>query len=236
MPGSTSRKSKKTAERGSPAAAQALVPPKSFPDYFLGTFLRPRRTFDALMADPRRLRFGFFAVAIAAVLYTLIYVFLTMAGGAPSTFTPFLAIPKESYYSANRFILAPSMVMCWVLAAGVAQLLSRLFAGKGTFEDMLSLFGFSIGISTLISALHDFPDSLLGALGVLDMKWYEVALNSPTIWRTIWATIYGLSFAYFFVLFPKAVGAAQRMRRGPAIFIGVLVFLLYQGVFLIFNR
>ena len=31
-------------------------------------------------------------------------------------------------------------------------------------------------------------------------------------------------------------GAAQRIRRGPAIFVGILAFVTYQGAFLIFNR
>jgi hypothetical protein len=38
------------------------------------------------------------------------------------------------------------------------------------------------------------------------------------------------------VLFPKAAGASQRIKTGPAIFIGVLSYLVYQFVFLIFNR
>jgi len=209
---------------------------KSFKDYYLGTILRPRRTFDALLADDRRLRFGFLAILISVMLYTLVYVFLTISGGAPSSFTPFLAIPKDVYYQYDRFILAPSMFMCWILAAGVAQLLSRRFAGKGSFEDNLSVLGFGIGIVTLASLLHDLPDSFLGAIGVLDQRWYEQALNSPTLWRTILWIFYSLSFILFFVLFPKGIGAAQRMRRGPAILVGVLSFLVYQGVFLIFNR
>lgn len=215
---------------------QTSLERKSFKDYYFGAFIRPRRTFEALLTDSRRLRFGFFAISISLVLYTLVYVFLTIGGGAPSSFTPFLAIPKELYYRYNQFILAPSMFMCWILAAGVAQLLSRMFSGKGSFEDTLSVFGFGIGISTLISLLHDLPDSFLGAIGVLDQKWYEVALNSPTIWRTILWTIYTLSFVYFFVLFPKGVGAAQRLKTGPAILVGVLSFLVYQGFFFIFNR
>lgn len=108
---------------------------KSFQGYYLATIFQPRRTFDDLMADERRLRFGFIAVLISATFYTLVYVFLSMAGGAPSSFTPWLAIPKEVYYQYDRFILAPSMFLCWILAAGVAQLLSRAFSGKGTFED-----------------------------------------------------------------------------------------------------
>jgi hypothetical protein len=208
----------------------------SFGDYYLGTILRPRRTFAALMADPRRLRFGLLALAIGMALYTLVYVFLVAGGGAPSSFTPWLAIPRELYYSYNRYILAPSMFGCWLLAAGVGQLLSRLFGGQGTFEDMLSVFGFGISIALLASVLHDLPDSFLGAIGLLDLAAYEVVLNSPTIWRVILLTLYSLSFLWFIVLFSLGVSAAQRIRRGPAILVGVLAFLVYQGVFFIFNR
>jgi hypothetical protein len=208
----------------------------SFKDYYLGTILRPRRTFDALMADSRRLRYGSIAITISAVLYTLVYVFLNLGGGAPSSFTPWLAIPKEVYYHYNLFFLAPSMFLAWILAAGVAQLLSKPFSGKGTFEDTLSVFGFAISIACLPALLHDLTDSFLGAIGVLDLRWYESALNSPTIWRTILLTLYSLYFIMFFVLFPKGTGAAQRIARGPAIFVGVLAFAIYQGFFLLFNR
>lgn len=215
---------------------QTSLKRKSFKDYYFGAILAPRRTFDALMADDRRLKFGFLALSISIVLYTLVYVFLTMRGAAPSSFTPFLAIPREVYYQYDRFILAPSMLMSWILAAGVAQLLSRAFSGRGSFEDTLSVFGFAIGLSTMVSLLHDFTDSFLSAVGLLDQRWYEQALNSATIWRTILWIIYSLSFIVFFVLFPKGTGAAQRIGRGPAILVGVLSFLVYQGVFLIFNR
>lgn len=208
----------------------------SLGSYYLGSLLRPRRTFDALLADPRRLTFGLLAVAINAVLYTLVYIFLTMRGGAPSSFTPWLNIPKEVYYSYDRFILAPSMFGAWILAAGVAQLLSKLFGGNGSFEDNLSVFGVAIGVSSLFALLHDFTDSFLAAIGLLDVKWYEVALNTPTIWRTILWILYGLYFIFFFFLFPKATGASQRLKAAPAILIGVLSVLIYQGVFLIFNR
>ena len=133
-------------------------------------------------------------------------------------------------------MLAPSMFAAALLAAGVAQLLSRPFKGKGSFEDNLSAFGFAISIACLASLAHDLPDSFLGAIGLLDLRWYEVALNSPTIWRAILLTLYSLSFLWFLVLFPKATGAAQRIKTAPAIFVGVLAFFVYQFVFLIFNR
>jgi len=208
----------------------------SFKDYYLGTLLRPRRTFDALMADERRLRFGLLAIAINAVLYTFVYVFLTIGGGAPSGLQPWLAIPTDVYYSYERFMLAPSMFGCWILSAGVAHLLSKLFSGKGSFEDTLSAFGFAITIASLISLLHDLPETFLGAVGLIDLRWYEAAVNAPTIWRIVLWIFYGPSIVVFFILFPKAVGASQRLKPAPAILIGVLAYLVYQFVFVIFNR
>lgn len=209
---------------------------ESFKDYYVGTILQPSRTFEALLVDERRLRFGLYAILINAALYTLVYIFLSESGGAPSSFTPFLAIPKDLYYQYNRFFLAPTMLMCWILAAGVAQLVSRSFQGKGSFEDTLSVLGFGISIASLASLLHDLPDSFLAAIGVLDPRWYEQALNSPTIWRTILWSLYSLYFILFFVLFPKRIRAAQRIRRGPALAVGILAFVVYMGIFLIFNR
>ena len=176
------------------------------------------------------------AVLINIVLYTLVYVFLTIGGGAPSSFTLWLAIPAEDYYQYNQFFLAPCMFAAWILAAGVAQLFSRPFSGKGGFEDNLSVFGFAISIASLASLLHDLPDAFLGAIGVINLREYEVALNSPTIWRTILWILYGLYFILFLFLFPKGIRAAQRIRSGPAILVGVLAFIVYQGVFVIFNR
>jgi len=227
---------KKSHIQSQPGNAQTALPLHSFTNYYLGTIFRPRRTFDALSADHRRLRFGLLALAINAVLYTLVYVFLTLAGGAPSSFTPWLAIPLDAYYYYNQFFLAPSMFMGGILAAAVAQLASRVFAGKGSFEDTLSVFGFATSIACLASLAHDLPDSFLGAIGILNQREYEVALNSPTIWRVILLTLYTLSIIWFIILFPKAIGAAQRIRRGPAVFVGVLAYVVYQGVFVIFNR
>src|SRR6266545_6078348 len=209
---------------------------KTFKDYFIGTLLHPRRTFEALLTDERRLKFGLSAISINPILYTFVYIFLWHGRGAPSTLTPWLAIPKNVYYFYNQFMLAPSMFGCWILAAGVAHLLSHLFAGKGSFEDTLSVFGFGITVATFFALLHDLTDTFLGAIGVLDLRWYEQALNSPTIWRALLWTSYSTALILLFALLIMGVRAAQRIKPGQAIFIGVVSAIVYQGVFLIFNR
>jgi hypothetical protein len=117
----------------------------------------------------------------------------------------------------------------------VAQLLSRRFSGQGSFEGTLSVLGFGISVASLASLLHDLPDSFLGAIGVLDLRAYEIALNSPTIWRAILWSLYTLSFALFLVLFTEGLAAAQRMRRAPTVGVAVASFAVYQVVFLVFG-
>ena len=209
---------------------------RSFSQYYFHALWQPTSTFTQLLADPRRHRFGWGAILINMLLYTLVYVNLTIGGGAPSSFTPWLAIAKENYYYFDRFLLAPSMFICWISAAGVVQLTSKPFGGAGTFEDTLVVLGFAIGLASLASLLHDLPDSFLGAIGVLDLREYEIVLNSPTIWRSILWTCYGASFVLFVILFWKAVSVVQRIRPLPAFCIGWLGFLIYQTLFLVFNR
>jgi len=188
------------------------------------------------MADPRRLYFGFLAVSIPAFLYTLFYFLATEAGGAPSTFKPWLAIPIEDYFAYDRFLVAMSVYFGWILTAGVIQLLSRFFSGKGSFEDNLAAFGFGVGVASLVSLAHDLPDAILGFFGVIDMQAYEAALNSPTIWRTILWIFYSVYLIAIPALFSIGLRVAQRLRIGPAILLGLVGFLIYQLFFLLFNR
>ena len=207
-----------------------------FRQYYIGVLVHPKRTFQTLLDDPRHLKFGLLALLINAVLYTLVYVFLTIGNGAPSVFVPWLGIPREVYYFYDRFLVAPSMFAGWILAAGIGQLLARLSGGKGSYEHLAALFGFAISAACLASLVHDLPDSFLGAVGVLDLREYEIILNSPTIWRGILLTLYSISFLWFIVLFTKAVEVAHGLRRGRAFVIGFVAYSAYQILFLVFNR
>ncbi len=209
---------------------------RKFWRYYFGILLHPTRSYTELLQEERRLRFGVIAILINMFLYTWVYVNLTIGNGAPSSFTPWLAIPKDVYYFYDRYLLAPSMFICWVASAGVVQLASKAFSGKGLFEDTLSALGFAIGLSCLASLLHDLPDSLLGAIGILDLRQYEVVLNSPTIWRTILWICFGSSLVLFVVLFWKAAQVVQRIRSIAAFVVGLLGFVTYQVLFVVFNR
>ena len=106
------------------------------------------------------------------------YIFLTIGGGAPSVFSPWLNIPKESYYPVNRFLVAPSLIMAWLLSASVMQILSKLSKGVGSFEHTLAILSLCISVAMWGTLIHDLPMSILSALKVINANQHEIAMNS----------------------------------------------------------
>lgn len=207
----------------------------SLKNYFR-TAVRPKTAFSALLADERSFSRGFILILVPIVGYTLMYVFLTIGRGAPSVFTPWLNIPKESYYAVNRFLLAPSMILCWLAATAFIQVLSRALKGAGTFEQTLTVIAASISISMWGGLVHDLPVSIFAALGVLDARQHEIAMNSPTIFRTLLWVCYAAYFLAFLVLFPLAVRVVHRLSPIRSAVVGWAGFAVFQTIFFVFNR
>lgn len=204
-------------------------------DYFQ-TVYKPQKTFEELILKDNLYKRSLVFISIPIVCYSLLYIFLTIANGAPSTLTPWLNIPKEDYYSINRFLLAPSMIICWFTATSFIQVVSRLLKGVGTFGQTLSAISLSISIAMWGALIHDLPMSFLSAVGVIDASKHEIAMNSPTIFRTILWICYSIYFIAFFILFPISVRVVHKLNWIKSIIMGSLAFIIFQTIFLIFNR
>jgi len=209
---------------------------KSLISGYLQTIYKPRRTFEELIIKDNLYKRSLVFIFIPVVCYTLMYIFLTIAKGAPSTLTPWLNISKEKYYSINRFLLAPSMMICWFTATSIIQVVCRLIGGSGTFEQTLSTIALSISIAMWGALIHDLPMSFLSAVGVIDASQHEIAMNSPTIFRTLLWICYSIYFIAFFILFPLSVKVVHKLNWTKSSIVGALAFLVFQTIFLIFNR
>ena len=206
----------------------------TFFEYYTGTIIKPFKTFEKLIADTRSIKLSMGAVLITAILYTFVYVFLIFGGGQP--FKPWLDIPLEVYYRYNVLFCAPSMFLGWILAAGTVHLVSRLTLTIGSFEKILATFGFGISIASWTTGIHDLLSSFLGAIKVIDQTEYELALNSPSVWRTLlWIQMMAYLIA-FVTLFSIAVKTVYKSNMGTAVGLGATGFMIYQLFFLIFNR
>lgn len=203
---------------------------------YLLTLFRPVRSFERVLSNKNYFAISFLYISIPIAGYTAMYIFLTIANGAPSVFNPWLNIPKDQYYSINRFLLAPSMILCWLAATSVMQIIGRLNNGAGKFEQMLSVTALGISISMLAGLLHDLPMSALSALGVIDAREHEIAMNSPTIYRTLLWVSYSIYLIAFLVLFPAAVKTVHKLTWIKSIFAGITGFIIFQVIFFVFNR
>lgn len=90
--------------------------------YLGGTVIRPRSTFARLLTDPQRLAHGVRVVLFIGILYTLTVAGLAIARAEISA-PAWIAIPAEEYYFWEIFFAMPVVILGWILAAGLVQLL-----------------------------------------------------------------------------------------------------------------
>lgn len=199
-------------------------------------FIRPGSTFDLILDRKSTLRFGFYALLVPIIGYTLFYIMAWNAGGSPTTFSPWLALPAEEYFRYDIFLTLPGYYMAWLGASCTVFLISRLLNGAGSFENMLAVIGFGIGIATWSSMLHDLTDAILSTLGIIDMKEYEKLLNAPTFWRYLLLTLYAVYFLWFMYLFTIGIRKVQRFGWVRSVFLALLGLVTFQVILFIFIR
>lgn len=208
----------------------------SFLRLYGNVFIMPRRSFQNILANNSRLRYGFFAFLIPAIGYTAFYIMAWYAGGAPSTFKPWLAIPMEEYFKYDIFLTLPGYFLSWIAAAAVVHLLAKSFKGSGSFDDTLVVLGFGIGVASWSTMLHDLSDAVLSVTGVISMKEYEQLLNEPTFWRYLLLSLYVIYFFWFTILFSKGIKEAQGISTAKSILLSLTGLVVFQTVLLIFIR
>lgn len=208
----------------------------SYFSIFLKTFTRPATAFRQLIEKPQRNRAGFYFILWPIAGYTALYIFLTIAHGAPSTLTPWLNISKDEYYYWNRMLLAPSMLICWFTTATFIHVVCRNKNKNIDFDDTLAVLSLAISVAMTFALLHDLPMSIASATHVIDARQHEIAMNSPTTWRTLLWLFYSMYTVAFLVLFPIAASVLYNASTPKAIITGVLAFVLFQTLFLVFNR
>jgi hypothetical protein len=77
----------------------------SFISLYISMFTKPAKTFEQLLSSGNKLSYGFYAILVPAVGYTLFYLMAWNAGGSPSTFMPWLNLPVEKYFMYDIFLV-----------------------------------------------------------------------------------------------------------------------------------
>lgn len=207
----------------------------SLRDYCIGTLLRPRATFEALSGDRRSLKFALLALLVTTQLYSLTHILLAWTDRGSGA-RLWVDIPVASYFHYEELFETPSIFAGWLLAAGLAQLLTRVSDGKGSFEGMLSAYGFGISIASLPILLLDLPQSVLGALDLVDLQRLAARASQPGLPHEIIMGLYALSIVWSALLFCIAVRAVQRLRPLSSTLAGLISYLAYAATFACINH
>jgi hypothetical protein len=178
-----------------------------------------------LLAESGRVRYGLFGTLILAVVY-FIGISITLAMNA--THLPeflVLNIPPDQYYAYERYFIFPVALAGTILASGAIRLVSRKANGRGRFEDLFSLLGFSHVVIALVMGVPDLLIALLIGTGMLpSLGWSFVG---PHVWiGTLW----------YLVLMILAVKEVERLSWGKSIVLALLGFVVNGLVQFIFIR
>ncbi|NTW25777.1 MAG: hypothetical protein HGA37_13860 [Lentimicrobium sp.] len=199
-------------------------------------FYNPGSAFETIFKGDKSLKYGFLAFLIPTSGYTLFYIMACFAGGSPSTFKPWLAIPIEEYFKYDIILTFPGYYLGWIGASATVYFLSRLMNGQSKFDNILAIMGFGIGVATWSSLLHDLTDAFLSIIGIIDMREYEKLLNEPTFWRGLLWSLYSLYFFWFLTLFTIGIKKAQGFSLFKSILIALAGLFTFQFILLIFIR
>ncbi|MCP2604883.1 YIP1 family protein [Candidatus Aminicenantes bacterium AH-873-B07] len=206
-----------------------------FWSYFGGVVIKPRSTFNRLLKDPQHLIYGVKAFFLIGVLYTLTVIGLAIVR-AEIVFPAWIAIPAEDYYFWEIFFTLPVFLLGWILAAGLVQLLSKIFKGNGTFEGSLAVLGFAMAIPAFVMWIPETIATILFLLGVMTQKeWIEISAR-PGFWHFFAASYQFIALAWHIVLFSIAISVTQKLRWRQAIIIGTLVVAIISFMMMIFIR
>jgi len=188
--------------------------------YLQGTVVRPHHTFGRLVADSRSLAHGFKAVLLIGTLYTLTVIGLA-AVKAEIMAPAWIPISADEYYFWEIFFAMPVVFLGWIVAAGVAQLLSRPFGGSGTFEGTLAVLAFAVTVPTFVTWVPETAGTTLILAGAMTHGDWVEATSRPGFWQVFGLAYQLVAVAWYVFLFPIAVAQAQRLRWRQSVAVGI---------------
>ena len=178
---------------------------KNFWSYCRGTVIHPQQTIRQVIGEEQKVAYGFAAVLLLSIPYSIAVLISWAKGGMPSGYEPFLRIPTESYYFWQTFFTVPVGLIGWILFAGFAQLLSSKLGGRGSFEENLAVLGFPYILMLPFSWLPEF-------VGVFLPQTWGSVINSGTVT----AIRVGVSVIWFAVVSIVGLKQAQRLSTSRA--------------------
>ena len=200
---------------------------KDFIAYQIGIIIHPIITLKKYLKHKNRLVYSFITILLFSACYTIGVALAYASGNLSYGIEIILKIPIEKYYLYESFFLLPVTLCTWILLAGLIQVISIPFKGKGSFEDTLSLVG--LPFFTLIVFMF-IPDM------IIDYLLPESIVKSYIFWNIINPVRLFLASIWVLIIHIFAVKEVQKIPNIKAIIITVLSYIPYMAIVLTYIR
>jgi hypothetical protein len=198
-------------------------------------FIRsPRAVVRRLASDPRAAFVGCRNLLATAVLYE-IAILLWAFGSDGVTLPAFLRIPEEQYYFYELIFLIPMFLCTWLLAAGIAYLLSTALGGAGTYDALLGGFGLTMAVSAYLTLIPDYLQGVLWTTGWVPFAEYQEITGRGPLLIVVWAYMLAYVLAHL-ILYAVTVRHTQGLSRSRAAFVALVSYLGSFAVWITFVR
>jgi len=192
--------------------------------FFFGTILLPPLAFRRLLADARALGRGFRVVILAGLLHAATS-FARAASGAVPMAPTWVKITEYNYLIWQMIFVLPALLLLWVLAAGLIQLLGRRGQKSAAFEATAGLTGYAVGLPLLLLWIPQAIGAGLMLLGMTQAEWVEI-LSRPGSSQTLFIGVHVLAAIWAFLLLTFTAKLAQKLPWWRALLTGLVVALI----------
>jgi hypothetical protein len=194
----------------------------------------PKTAIADLENNPRAAFTGFKHVLVLAVLWEFALL-LWALGGATPTIPAFLKIPEERYYFYQLIFYIPMFLVVWLLASGIAYLLSKAFGGSGSYDTILGGFGMAALISGYFALVPDFVQGILWTTGWISFAEYQELTRSGFLAVIVWTYLSAYSIAYL-LLYSATVRYSQNLSKPKSVVVAVIAYFVSVFLFMVIVR
>jgi len=194
----------------------------------------PKTTITRLASDPRAAFVGFKHILLFAVLYELIIV-LWAFGGATPTMPAFLKIPADQYYYYQLIFQIPMILIVWLLAGGIAYVLSKALGGNGSYDTILGGFGIAALVSAYFVLIPDFIQGVLWSTGWVPFAEYQEATSRGLLLVLVWGYIIAYEICYL-VLYTVTIRYSQNLGTLKSAMVATISFFASAGLYITIVR
>jgi hypothetical protein len=228
---------------------------KHFIRYFWGTIVHPRATFDALAAE----RTVHWAVVVACLPVLQVWVNMTLhrvfgldwLGTKPLLADPTFVggfghwrVNSADWVPVFAALMPLLALLGLVLNAGVAHLMSKLWRGQGTFEQMVNTLTFtSVVPNIIVGGISEWIFSVPMDLITGHPYWWNAAMQGEfgpavgAVWTFYVLGVYlGLQWAWIIALGSIAIRRIQHIPTWAAILTMLVAFSISMFLSSVFIR